>query len=146
MRLTRLVLLGALLPWGVSVGAAEGPLDTRTELELTPQARHVVLSEMRDFVVGLQRITAALSEEDMRTVAAVARGLGTTAAGEVPPEAMRQLPAEFRQLGFTVHRDFDQIALDAEGLGDPMHTLQQLSRMMNGCVACHASYQIRAVE
>lgn len=125
--------------------AAEEPLDIRTELALTPEARNVVLTEMRGFVAGLQRITAALSEEDMQAVAEVARSLGTAAARETPPEVMKQLPAGFRELGFQVHSDFDRIAADAEAMEDPGHTLRQVSEAMNGCVACHAAYQIRAV-
>ena len=144
MRTRGSIAAALLLAGAQSVGAGEA-LDTRSELELTPQARHTVLTEMRGFVVGLQRITAALSEEDMRTVAEVARSLGTAAAQETPPEVMKQLPAEFRQLGFSVHRDFDQIALDAESLEDRDHTLRQVSEAMNGCVACHAAYQIRTV-
>lgn len=39
------------------------------------------------------------------------------------------LPLEFKQLGFSVHRDLDQIALDAESLGDRDHTLKQFSHL-----------------
>ncbi|HID48188.1 MAG TPA: hypothetical protein EYP40_00985, partial [Chromatiales bacterium] len=37
---------------------------------------------------------------------------------------------------------FDQLALDAEQLGDPAHALAQLSTLMQNCVACHAVYRI----
>lgn len=50
---------------------------------------------------------------------------------------------EFRQLGFSVHRDFDQIALDAESLKDVSYSLSQLSGTLKKCVSCHATYQIR---
>jgi hypothetical protein len=63
--------------------------------------------------------------------------------GDVPPALMTKLPIEFKTLGLSVHRDFDQIALDAEGLGMPKHTLGQLSAVMQKCVACHKTYQLR---
>lgn len=138
-------IAAAVLASSQAAGAEE-PIDARTELALTPEARNVVLTEMRGFVSGLQRITGALSEEDMQTVAEVARSLGTTAARETPPEVLKQLPAEFRKLGFQVHSDFDRIAADAEAMEDPGHTLRQVSEAMNGCVACHAAYQIRVTE
>jgi len=50
---------------------------------------------------------------------------------------------EFRQLGFSVHREFDQIAMDAESLKDVSTTLGQLSATLQKCVSCHATYQIR---
>ena len=37
------------------------------------------------------------------------------------------------------------LALDADELEDPEHSLQQLSELMQNCVACHAAYRIDAV-
>jgi hypothetical protein len=34
------------------------------------------------------------------------------------------------------------MALDAESLGDPAHTLAQLTKTLGQCVACHASYEL----
>ena len=45
-------------------------------------------------------------------------------------------------LGFDTHRKFDTLALDAEQLGDPDHSLEQLAELMSNCVACHAAYRI----
>jgi hypothetical protein len=65
-------------------------------------------------------------------------------AHEVPPALRAKLPLEFRQLGSSVHREFDQIALDADGLKDVSYSLNQLSATLQKCVACHATYQIRS--
>ncbi len=123
--------------------AARGEVDARTVLRLAPAERHLILSEMRQFLAGMQTISTALSEDDMALVARTARGLGGAAAAGVPPTLMGKLPLGFKQLGLGVHRDFDQIALDAESLGDPAHTQAQLGQMLASCVACHGSYQIR---
>jgi hypothetical protein len=118
--------------------------DGRAVLELAPGERAMILEEMRMFLAGVQTMTGALGRQDMPAVAEAARGLGQKMVHEVPPALRAKLPLEFRQLGFSVHRDFDQIALDADSLKDVSHSLNQLSATLQKCVACHASYQIRA--
>lgn len=56
---------------------------------------------------------------------------------------MGKLPLEFKTLARSVHGEFDVIAMDAESLGTPKHTLEQLSGALQKCVACHASFQVR---
>lgn len=117
--------------------------DTRTVIQLSPPHRLLVLTEMQQFLSGLQQISAALSRDDMETVATVARSLGSPMTHHVPPDLKQALPEAFRKLGFSVHSDFDQIALDAESLGDSKHTLSQLGATLSRCVSCHGTYQIR---
>jgi len=117
--------------------------DGRAVLELTPGERVMILEEMRMFLDGLQKMTGAFGRQDMPAVAAAARGLGQKMVHEVPPALRAKLPAEFRQLGFSVHRDFDQIALDADSMKDVSTSLNQLSATLQKCVACHATYQIQ---
>jgi hypothetical protein len=88
-------------------------------------------------------MTGALGRQDMLAVAAASRDLGQKMVHEVPPALRAKLPLEFRQLGFSVHRDFDQIALDADSLKDASYSLGQLSTTLEKCVACHATYQIQ---
>lgn len=88
-------------------------------------------------------MTGALGKQDMQAVAGASRGMGQKMAHEVPPALRAKLPMEFRQLGFSVHSDFDQMALDAEGLKDVGSSLGQLSATLQKCVRCHAAYQIR---
>jgi len=57
---------------------------------------------------------------------------------------MAKLPLQFKALGMSTHKGFDQIAMDAHDLGDAKHSLQQLGQLMNNCVACHATYQLRS--
>ncbi len=117
--------------------------DGRAVLELSPGERATILEEMRMFLDGVQKMTGALGRQDMPAAAAAARAMGQKMVHEVPPELRAKLPLEFRQLGFSVHREFDQIALDADSLKDASHTLNQLSSTLQKCVACHATYQIR---
>jgi hypothetical protein len=117
--------------------------DTRVVLELTPSERVMILEEMRMFLAGVQKMTGALGQQDMPAVAEAARGMGQKMVHEVPPALRAKLPMEFRQLGASVHGDFDQIAMDAESLKDVSYSLGQLSATLQKCVSCHAMYQIR---
>jgi hypothetical protein len=124
-------------------GKTEAAPDGRVAVVLEPPERDLLLQEMRLFLEGLQAMAAALEKDDLGAVATAARALGSTMTGDVPPALMTKLPIEFKTLGLSVHRDFDQIALDAEKLGIPKHTLGQMSAVMQKCVACHKTYLLR---
>jgi hypothetical protein len=124
-------------------GKTEAAPDGRVAIVLEPPERDLLLQEMRLFLEGLQAMAAGLEKDDLGAVATAARALGSKMTGDVPPALMTKLPIEFKALGLSVHRDFDQIALDAEGLGVPKHTLGQVSAVMQKCVACHKTYQLR---
>ena len=124
--------------------AHAAPADERTVMMLAPSERAEVLLEMRQFLSGVQLMTDAMAREDMKAMAQAARSLGKAAAHEVSPELRAKLPMEFKQLGFSVHNDFDQIAMDAESMGDVKHSMTQLSSTLQKCVACHTIYQIQS--
>lgn len=144
----RPILLAALLIQGMAAAYAEDQhahapaRDSREMLELTPDERAMILDEMRLFLDGVQKMTGALGRQDMTAAAAAARGLGQKMVHALPPPLRAKLPPAFRQLGFSVHRDFDQIALDAENLKDVSTSLNQLSATLQKCASCHATYQI----
>jgi hypothetical protein len=116
--------------------------DRRQVIVLEPQERAMILLEMRHFLRGIEQIARALAQPDMGSIATTARSLGRQATHQVPPAVRQKLPQEFRALGFSVHSDFDQIALDAESMGDPKHTLVQLADTLAKCNACHESYSV----
>jgi hypothetical protein len=118
--------------------------DVRTVIQLSSQHRALVLAEMREFLSGLQQISDALSRDDMETVASMARSLGTSMSQHMPTDLKQALPQGFRKQGHAVHSSFDQIALDAESLGENSHTLSQLAETLSVCVSCHSVYQIRS--
>ena len=124
-------------------GKTEAAPDGRVAIVVEPPERDLLLQEMRLFLEGLQAMAAGLAKDDLSAVASAARALGSKMTGDVPAALMTKLPIEFKTLGLSVHRDFDQIALDAEGLGMPKHTLGQVSAVMQKCVACHRTYQLR---
>ncbi|HBV20115.1 MAG TPA: hypothetical protein DEF07_00125 [Nitrosomonas sp.] len=130
----------------VAVTTQAEDLDKRQVLAITESQRVHILEEMRTLLAGTQKILFSLSEEDMAAVAQHARSLGMHMAHKAEDHLKGALPKEFMQLGMSVHRDFDQIAMDAESLKDSKHTLRQLSESMNKCMACHATYQIQTIQ
>lgn len=137
-----LVLAGGMAYLFVYQGSVRPAADGRTAIVLESGERALILAEMRAFVESIQQITAGLSREDMQAVAEAARLSGRAAQQQVPVPLMGKLPLTFKQLGLDTHQQFDQLALDAEQLGDPAHSLQQLGRLMQNCVACHAAYRL----
>lgn len=141
------VLILAIVAMGYKfmvVGSVVPATDGREAIVLEPAERDLVLSEMRMFLASVQRITQAATAEDMVAAAKAAREVGLAAQQAVPGSLMGKLPLAFKKLGFDTHSKFDALALDAEQLGDPKHALQQLSTLMNNCVACHSAYQIQS--
>jgi len=118
--------------------------DKRSAIVLEPSERALVLGEMRGFLIAVQVITEAVTRNDAKAIADAARPMGMAAAGGVPATLAAKLPLEFKQLGHSVHEDFDRLALDADALGDVQHAHTQLSETLKKCVACHALYQITA--
>ena len=128
----------------IVAGSTVAGSDGRAAIVLEPGERALILGEMRGFLSGIQTMTDALTRDDMKTVAKTARSLGRAASQEVPPALLGKLPLEFKKLGFSVHGDFDQMAMDAESLADAKHTLTQLSGTLQKCVACHATFELQA--
>jgi len=127
----------------IIAGSTEKAADGRVAIILEPGEKALMLREMRGFLSGLQGVMDALSREDMQAVAKASRALGAARAGGVPAEMLGKLPLEFKTLAFTVHREFDTIASDAERAGNARHALNQVSEVLQKCVACHGSYQVR---
>ena len=113
--------------------------DGRISILLEPGERDLMLKEMRAFVEGLQQVSEALSKDDMKSVAKSARAMGILRAHDVPLAMMSKLPLSFKKLAFNT------IAMDADTIALPKHTLGQLSEVLQNCVACHSSYQVKAI-
>jgi hypothetical protein len=145
---TLVLLLAAALAAAIYIfgirGATAPASDGRTAILLEPGERDLVLAEMRAFLQATQGILVAASKDDTAGAATAARAVGMAAQRGVPASLMGKLPLGFKQLGFDTHGRFDQLALDAESLGDPGQTLNALGDLLANCVACHAAFRIDA--
>ena len=136
-----LVIVGGAYKFMIQ-GSVTESTDGRMAIQLSAGERDLVLEEMRAFLASVQQITKGISENDMELVAEYARKVGGAAQQAVPGTLMGKLPMAFKQLGFDTHTKFDQLALDAESMGDSNYALQQLSTLMQNCVACHAGHRL----
>jgi hypothetical protein len=136
-----LLVVLAAIAWKFIVAGSTRPLpDNRVAVLFEPAERALLLREMRGFVGGLQAMSEGLARDDMKAVAAAARSMGTARSHDAPAAMLAKLPLEFKTLAMDVHRGFDTIAMDAEAMGMPKHTLAQLADVLQKCVACHATY------
>lgn len=140
-----LLATGTLVGKFIIVGKTGLATDGRTAILLEPAERDLILTEMRSFLASVQGVLAAAGNDDMKTVADAAGVAGMPPPGHVPDALAGKLPLSFKTLGFDTHKRFDQLALDAEQLGDRDHALEQLGELMNNCIACHAQYRLQAV-
>ena len=139
-----LLVIAAMAYKFIVAGSTQMGEDGRVAVILEPGERALMLREMRGFVVGLQLVADALSRDDMQGVAKASRAMGIARAHDVPAAMLGKLPLEFKTLALGTHREFDTIAADAEANGTPRHALAQLADGLQKCVACHASYQLKA--
>jgi len=106
------------------------------------QALLLTTTERTFFLASVQAIVEGVSKDNLPLIIKAARKVGAKAQPAMPASLTRKLPLTFKKLGRDTHKKFDMLALDAEQLGDPQYSLQQLSELMNNCVACHATYKI----
>ena len=136
-----LVIVGGIYKF-IFQGSVTESTDGRMAIQLNAGERDLVLGEMRMFLESVQQIIRGVNEKDMKLVAEAARKVGSAAQAAVPGSLMGKLPLEFKQLGFDTHTKFDQLAMDADDIGDSSYTLTQLASLMNNCVGCHAGHRI----
>lgn len=143
----RVLMLLAIAVLASPAMAVEAPAhgahaDHRRPLPLDEGERAFVRAEMRGFLAAVQAMTLALERRDFSALAQAARAQGMQSTHHVPATLRAKLPLEFRQIGQSVHKQFDMIALDAETLEDTGHTLAQTGELLGRCVACHATFRL----
>ena len=137
-----LLVIGGGIYKFIFQGSVPESTDGRVAVHLDAGETDLVLMEMRMFLDAVQQIVKGVNENDMKLVAEAARRVGKAAQEAVPGTLMGKLPIELKTLGFDTHTKFDQLAMDAEDLKDSSHSLEQLSTLMQNCVACHAAYRL----
>lgn len=146
----------ALVIWIVSVGVlgwffVKGTTspsgDARTAVHLTPGERAFILTEMRQLLRAVHGVVAGVSDPDQAQghfqAAAAARSAGMVMAADDNPALILKLPLPMKQLGMSVHRDFDKLADTIAHGATSQNILQDLSKITNRCLACHEMYQLK---
>ena len=131
--------------WFVTGSVMPGP-EGRTQIILAPGERMVILGEMRQLLKSVHGVVSGLSDEDQATgrkaAAEAARAAGMAMAAEVPPALMLKLPLPFKQMGQSVHRDFDILADGIEQGESSQRILGRLSSITARCTTCHELYRL----
>lgn len=139
-----IIVVGAMSYMFLIRGNVTESKDGRTAIIMSPGERDLVLGEMRDFLEAVQAITEALAAKDLKAAAETAKKVGMASAGGVPVGLMAKLPLEFKTLGMSTHKAFDELAMEATDMGDAQVTLGKLSQLLNNCTTCHAGYRLEA--
>ncbi len=126
---------------------APGP-DTRRAVHFPRALREHTLASMRDHLLTLQKIQAALAKQDYDLVGELAEqhlGLSSMASDDAD-EVAKYMPMGMRQAGMAMHRSASRLALaagNAGATGDVKPVLEALSVVTANCVACHADYRLK---
>lgn len=123
--------------------APEGGAVARRPIITRPNERTHILSDMRQYLTGIQGIMEALAREDMKAAAVAARSMGNVRVYEVNLAFPNKHAVEFRDLAMDLHLGFEQIANDAEDKGNAQLMLGQVAKIMKKCIYCHTTYELR---
>lgn len=128
-------------------GGHAAAADTR-ELVRYPEAMRLhTLANMRDHLLALSQIQAALARGDFDAAADTAeQRLGMSALrAHGAHEASKLMPGGMQEIGTTMHRSASRFAVaarDASVSGDVRAALAALAPVTEACVACHAAYRL----
>lgn len=124
-------------------GETQETADGRTLILLEESERNFLLAEMRNFLIAVQQITDGIEKDDMAQIVNAAKKVGSADLAHVPAGLMGKMPLAAKKMGRATHSAFDQMAMDAEQLGDKEHSLSQLNQILLTCTACHSIYKVR---
>jgi hypothetical protein len=125
------------------VGGTVAPYeDGRTSVVLTADERELVLGEMRAFLVSVQGVSQAITENDMDKTAKLSHKAGMAAEEGTPGSLLAKIPLSMKKMGFGVRKQFDEIAEIATTDKDAVAARVKLDTLMQTCIACHAIYRL----
>jgi len=124
------------------------PADTREAVQFPPELREHTLANMRDHLVSLQHIQAALAREDYDGAAKIAETrLGMTSLeAHGAHEVARYMPQGMQDAGSAMHRSASRFAVSLQEAAitrDLRKPLGELATVTASCVACHAGYRLK---
>jgi len=123
------------------------PPDTRELVHFPTPLRDHTLASMRDHLLTLQRIQAALAAgqyDDAAKLAEQRLGLSSFGLHEAHQVA-KYMPKGMAEAGTAMHRAASRFAIAAQtagATGDVKPALEALSQVTHACVSCHAGYRL----
>lgn len=137
----------------VSAGASRAPaaaeqldrIDARSPVPLLPAMASHQKQNMRDHLVAVQEIVAALSAGDFTGVETAAARIGFSATmGQMCTHMGAGAPG-FSDQAIEFHHTADRVGAAARGQ-DPSRVLMALGATLQACTSCHAVWKQQVVD
>ena len=122
--------------------------DHRVPVTFPAEVREHTFANMRDHLLALHEIQAALATDKYDQASTVAeQRLGMTSlTAHGAHEVAQYMPKGMQQAGSAMHRSASRLstaALDAAVTKDVRPALAALAEVTANCVACHAAYRLQ---
>lgn len=132
-------------PESANAAASLNRLDTRTPVPLLPMMANHQKQNMRDHLVAVQQIVAALATGDLVGVERAAERIGfSEPMGQMCSHMGAGAPG-FTEQALDFHRSADRIALAARQR-DQRKVLTELDVTLQTCTLCHAAWKQQVVD
>lgn len=124
------------------------PTDQRIAVDFPPPMKEHILANMRDHLLAISEIQAAIGRGDYNQAADIAeKRLGQTALkSHGAYENSKFMPKGMQEIGTQMHRSASRFAIEIQNssaTGDTKPALISLSKTTQACVACHAAYRLQ---
>jgi len=143
--LVALALLGGCPESASTPAATLDRLDDRTPVPLLPMMASHQKQEMRDHLVAVQEIVAALAGEDFAAVERAAARIGSSEEAQQMCSHMGAAASGFTEQALEFHRGADRIT-DAARERDRSRVLAELGATVKACTSCHAQWKQQVVD
>lgn len=120
-------------------------LDARTPVPLLPMMAQHQKQNMRDHLVVVQEVVAALARKDFAAIEKSAARMGYSETMGQMCTHMGAGAAGFTETALAFHRTADKIGA-AASRGQPDAVEAALAETLSACTACHAQYKQRIVD
>jgi len=149
-----MVLVALLAPLTLSQRShAEDPvhkmpltsMDSRSPLPLLAMMAEHQKQNMREHLMAIQAIVAAIARDDLDGVTTAASRIGYSESMGQMCEHMGAAAPGFTERALDFHRTADTIG-EAARRGDRPAVLTALDRTLQACVGCHATYRQEVVD
>jgi hypothetical protein len=123
-------------------------MDTRTLVHFPERMRIHTLKSMRDHLLSISEIQAALAAGEYEKAGDIAeQRLGMTSLKlHGAAESSKYMPKGMQEAGTNMHHAASRFAIaanDAAVKGDLRDALSALTEVTQACVACHTSYRLQ---
>ena len=125
--------------------AAYDLLDQRTPIPLLPMMANRQKANMRDHLVAVQEIMAALAKDDLAAVATAAGKMGFSDQMGQMCQHMGMAAPGFTDQALGFHRQADKVAVAARA-GDKAAVVTELNTTLTTCTGCHARWKQQVVD